>query len=41
MGCNCGKKGVSTQVKKVAKPQNKPAAQQTSTLKIIIRRSAY
>lgn len=24
MGCNCGKKEVSTQVKKVAKPQNKP-----------------
>lgn len=40
MGCNCGKKKVATQPKKIARPQNKPV-NQANTLKRVIRRSAY
>ena len=40
MGCNCGKKKMATQPKKVPRPQNKPAGSNTS-LKRVIRRSAY
>lgn len=41
MGCNCGKKKVATQPKKIVRPQTKPATTQSNTLKRVIRRSAY
>ncbi len=42
MGCNCGKKKVATQPKKIiTRPQAKPQANQSNTLKRVIRRSAY
>lgn len=41
MGCNCGKKKVASQPKKVPRPQNKPVGNTSSTLKRVIRRSAY
>ena len=40
MGCNCGKKKVATQPKKVPRPQSKPVGN-NGTLKRVIRRSAY
>ncbi len=43
MGCNCGKKKVATQPKKVISrpPQTKPQVNQSNALKRVIRRSAY
>ena len=44
MGCNCGKKtGAATQPKKIITrpPQTKPQVSGSSTLKRVIRRSAY
>lgn len=41
MGCNCGKKKVATQPKKVSRPQSKPVGNNNATLKRVIRRSAY
>lgn len=41
MGCNCGKKKVATQPKKVPRPQTKPVGNTTNSLKRVIRRSAY
>lgn len=40
MGCNCGKKKVATQPKKIPRPQNRPM-NSSNTLKRVIRRSAY
>lgn len=42
MACNCGKRKTSTQAKKIVKTQgSKPISGQNSTLKRIIRRTAY
>lgn len=41
MGCNCGKKKVTTQPKKIVRSQSKPITRPTNTLKRVIRRSAY
>jgi hypothetical protein len=42
MGCNCGKKKVSAQPKKIVKTQqSKPISEKTNTLKRIIKRTAY
>ena len=41
MGCNCGKKKVASQPKKIPRPQTKPVGNKTNTLKRVIRRSAY
>ena len=42
MACNCGKKKTSTQAKKIVKTQgSKPISGQNSTLKRIIKRTAY
>lgn len=41
MGCNCGKHKVTSQPKKIVKTKARPLNRQTSTLKRIIRRTAY
>ncbi len=41
MGCNCGKKKVATQPKKVPRPQNKPTTESLKRGVRVIRRSAY
>lgn len=42
MGCNCGKKKIGTQAKKIIKQQkSKPIDGHNTTLKRIIRRTAY
>lgn len=39
--CNCGKNKPASQPKKIVRTQNRPLNRQTSTLKRIIKRSAY
>ena len=41
MGCNCGKKTSASKSNKIVKPQVKPINKQKTTLKRVIRRSAY
>jgi len=43
MGCNCGKKKVAAQPKKIVKPQNirENNIKKSNVLKRVIRRSAY
>lgn len=42
MGCNCGKKKIGTQTRRIVKqPKNKTINANNKTLKRIIRRSAY
>lgn len=41
MGCNCGKNKSASKSNKIVKPQVKPLSKQKTTLKRIIRRSAY
>lgn len=41
MGCNCGKKKVASQPKKIVRQQTKPVTRPTSSIKRVIRRSAY
>jgi len=41
MGCNCGKKKSVSQVKKIVKPQQNKPINNHSSLKRIIKRSAY
>lgn len=40
MACNCGKKKLATQPKKIVKTQPKSSVNSTSTTKRIIRRAA-
>ena len=41
MGCNCGKKKISPQPKKIVRPQTNQNLKQTNGVKRIIRRTAY
>lgn len=42
MGCNCGKKKIGTQAKKIVKQQkSKPINGNSTTLKRIIKRTVY
>lgn len=42
MGCNCGKKKINSQPKKIVKPQKvRQNLKETNSVKRIIRRTAY